>query len=167
MDVVEQLLIPGVEDGGETQLAPKTMLGIGTKLLKGFRDTPEKQVVDHLLVGQGQGVNFMRKGEDAVEVAHRQEFPLACRQPSGLGQGLALGAMAIAAGVVDRTLVVAGITLLQMATQIGSATILDGMHHLEMGQGQGMGLPVSWAVLKEDVGHFPLGPLGYSIHCRP
>ena len=36
---------------------------------------------------------------------------------------------------------------------------LCGMHHREMGQGQGMGLPVSWAVLKKDVGHFPLGPL--------
>lgn len=72
----------------------KTKLWIGTKLLKGLRDTPQKQVVDHLLVGQGQGINFMRKGEDAVKVAHRQEFSLACRQPSGLGQALALGALA-------------------------------------------------------------------------
>ena len=150
--MVEQLLVPGVEDGGETQLTPKAVLGIGAKLLEGLGDTAKKEVVDYLLVDPGQGIKFMGKGEDAVEVTHWQEFRLACRQPSGLGQGLALGTMPIAAGVVDRALVVAGITLLQMAAQIGGAADLDGVHHFELSQGQGMGLAVSWAVLSKDVG---------------
>ncbi len=148
MDMVEQLLVPGVEDGGETQLSPKAVLWIGAKLLEGLGDTAKEQVVDYLLVDPGQGIKLMGKGEDAVEVTHWQEFSLACRQPSGLGQGLALGTMPIAAGVVDGALVVAGITLLQMATQVGSATDLDGVHHFELRKGQGMGLPVSVAVLK-------------------
>ena len=71
---------------------------------------------------------------------------------AGTALGLASGTMPIAAGVVDGALVIAGITLLQIAAEIGGTAGLDGVHHVELGKGQGMSLPVSLTVLLEDVG---------------
>jgi len=49
-------------------------------------------------------------------------------EPFGLGQGLALRTMAVAAGVERNDLVPAIVALVDMAAQIGRAADLDGAH---------------------------------------
>ena len=51
-------------------------------------------------VALDQRVQVMRQREHDMVVAARQELAAACRDPALLGQRLALGAMAVTAGVV-------------------------------------------------------------------
>ena len=94
----------------------------------------------------------MRQSKDVVEVADRQQLGLTVGQPLGPGQGLAFGAMTVAAGVVDRPLVSALIALFQVAAQGGGATAFDGSHDPLVFPRQGVLLPVGGAVLADDVG---------------
>jgi hypothetical protein len=49
---------------------------------------------------QDHGIEFMRQGEDHVEVVDRQDLRLAFGQPALAGHMLAFGAVAVSAGVI-------------------------------------------------------------------
>jgi len=89
----------------------------------------EENPVDHFFVLIGEGGNLFRHGEDDVEILDGEEFGLTVLEPLGAGEGLALGAMAIAAAMIGGALVAAGVTLLQVAAQGGSTAEFDGAHH--------------------------------------
>ena len=97
MRVMGKLLAPGVEDGEESDLGAQ-MFGISGNRAERGRHGVEQQVVDDGLVLQGQPGNGLRQGEHDVEIGQREQLLLAGPDPAGLGQGLALGAMAVAAG---------------------------------------------------------------------
>ena len=113
-----EVLAPGVEDGQEADLGPE-VLGIGGDLLQGLGGGPEEQAVDDAGVLQGDRAERRREGEDEVEVLDGQEFGLAGLHPVGGGGGLALGAVAVAAGVVGDLPVAAPVALLDVAAQGG------------------------------------------------
>ena len=67
-----------------------------------------------------------------MEGAGGQEQGLLFFEPLGLGEGLTLGAVTVPTGVVGGVLVATGITLIEMAAELSSATAFDGSHGLVM-----------------------------------
>jgi hypothetical protein len=61
-----------------------------------------------------------------MKILALQEFGLTLCQPLGSGQGLALGAMPVRAGVVCIPFVAALVTLLEMAAERRCAAQFDG-----------------------------------------
>ena len=63
-----------------------------------------------------QAIERVRDGEHDVCVRHRQAFTLPSSEPLFFAAGLAFGAMAVAARVIDVTGAVAAITAFDVAT---------------------------------------------------
>jgi len=97
MNVGVELLVPGVEDGGDSEFSAEFP---GGKTQEGFGDGLEEDVEDDFLIRQRDGIEFVRQGEDGMEVGDWQEFSFSGGEPAGFGEGLALGAMTVAAGII-------------------------------------------------------------------
>jgi hypothetical protein len=67
----------------------------------------------------------MRESEDDVEVGGREEFGLAFFKPSLPGDVLTLGAVSIAAGVIEDTLSATVGTALNVPTQGGGTAVKE------------------------------------------
>jgi hypothetical protein len=67
----------------------------------------------------------MRESENDVEVRGREEFGLAFFKPSLWGDVRTLGAVSIAAGMIEDTLCAAVGTALQVTTQGGGAAVKE------------------------------------------
>lgn len=67
----------------------------------------------------------MRESENDVEVGSGEEFGLAFFKPSLSGDVLTLGAVSIAAGMVEDTFCATVGTALQMTTQGGGAAVKE------------------------------------------
>lgn len=87
---------PCVQYGGEPEQGPESF-GVPAKLEQRPGGGLEEQVVDPARISLGQAVKFARQGEDHMEVVGRQDTPFTLLEPPGLVQGLAFGAMPIAA----------------------------------------------------------------------
>ena len=131
MRVEEKVLRPGVENGGEADLGSQ-VFRIGGDGPKGGRDGLEEEVVNDLLVVEGEGAEGVGKREDEVEVRDRQEFAPPSFEPFGFGQGLTLWAVPVAAGVVGDHLVAAAVAPVEMPSEDGGAALLHGAHHLPL-----------------------------------
>ena len=92
-----EVLSPGVEHTQETDLCAK-MLRIGGDLQQGCSAGAEQEVVDDLLILQGQPRQLMWDGEDDVNIVDRQQFLAAPGEPLVASVGLALWAVPGAAG---------------------------------------------------------------------
>jgi len=68
---------------------------------QGFGAGPEQEIVDDLLVLQGQRGKPMRKSEDDMDIASGQEFLAARLDPTVAGVGLALGTVPVTASNGD------------------------------------------------------------------
>ena len=68
MDVVAQGLVPGVQDGSDTDGAAHAALAIGAEFEQGLRDCSEKNVVERLLVSQRDGIELVRDREDKMGI---------------------------------------------------------------------------------------------------
>ena len=118
-----------MEHSSEADAGPK-VLGIGGDGEQRLGRRAEQQVVDHRLVLVGDRGDLGRQREDQVEVADRQQIGLAGSEPVLRRRTLALGAMAVAAGVVGDTAVAAILAALDMTAEGRRAAVLDGRHHL-------------------------------------
>ena len=96
---MHQRLAPGVEHGDAADLGTE-MLRVGGDGLEGSCGRSEQCAVEFALVLQRQRRQFCRQGEDDVEIGDRQQVLAAIFEPRGALVGLALGTVAIAAGVV-------------------------------------------------------------------
>ena len=67
MGMMLELLIPGVQHAEETDLGAQ-MSGIASNFEQGCGAGAEQQVVDDLLVLQGEGCQFPRQSKDDVHV---------------------------------------------------------------------------------------------------
>jgi len=118
------LLGPGVEDRGEPHLAAE-VLGISTQLFEGARDSLEEQSVEAGGVCPEQRIEFVGDGDDRVEVGCGKDLLHALGHPLCTPDALALGAVAIAAGVVGGLRVAARVTHLEVAAESRCAAALD------------------------------------------
>src|SRR5208337_341155 len=127
----------------------------------------EEEVVDHILVVEGDGVKGLWDGEDHMEVLHGQEFGSALFQPASARQPLALGTMPVTTGTVLNVGEVAVVAPFDGAAQDGGAAGFNGPHQTMLMQGQGMGLAESGTVLAKDVGQLQSGCRHYFVVLRP
>ena len=99
MDMVIKLLVPGMEDLNDAGRRAE-MLFVGGKLQEGIRAAAVEKAVKQELVGVKERVEFMWKGEDHMEIRGIDHLCPALIDPDFLFDGLAVGAAAVAAGVV-------------------------------------------------------------------
>ena len=127
-----ELLIPGVQHHGETDLAAKVVSPEGQECVGGGAKQEVQQRAPVALAGQDERIQFMWQRKHVVEVRRRQQFPLAILDPGRLGQGLAFGTMPVAAAVVQMPLVATALAPLSVTAQGGRATMHDRPRYLEL-----------------------------------
>ena len=96
MGMVLEFLTPGMEHAEEADFGAE-MAGITGDFEQRFGTGAEQEIVDDLLVLQGQRGEPPRKGEDDMDVGGGQEFAAARLQPTVASEGLTLGAVSIPA----------------------------------------------------------------------
>src|ERR1700687_2271731 len=146
-----------MEHGEETDGCPE-MFRIAGYRQQGFGAGAEKDAVDQRLVLQRHLGNGFRQREYDVEIFDGQQFELPAFDPCGARQRLALGTMAVTAGVIAVASVGAVAAFFEVAAQSGRTADLDGAHHPQMIARQGMRLPVVRAVLSKNGGQLQSGP---------
>src|SRR5262249_49041316 len=97
------------------------VLGVGSHLPQGLGRGAKQQVVEYSLVLQRQRRQFVWQGEDDVVILDRQERLGLTLEPGRVAASLALGAMAIATGIVADEPGAAVVALLDVAAQRGGA----------------------------------------------
>ena len=159
VDVGSELLVPGVKQSDETDLASESIVRIFPEGLQRLAGGTEKKVIDGFLIVHhlGDGVQLVWEGENHVEIGHGQQLGPASLHPAGAGHGLALGAVAVAAGVVVDALESAPIALLDMAAHLGCAALLYVAHHPVVLQGEAVAAAVGLSVEAKDIGHLRPG----------
>jgi hypothetical protein len=90
--MMPESLPPRMQGRHKPDLGPEG-LRVGRNPLERLGGGAEQEVVDDPRVLQGDGPEARWQGEDDGEVLHGQQFGWAGRQPLGLGQGPALGAV--------------------------------------------------------------------------
>jgi len=153
--VMQQGLRPSVQHGKEADLSSE-VFRVGSDGAERFRGCPEEDAVDDALVLKSHRRNFIGNGKDDVIVGNGKQLGHARLEPLGLGERLALGTMAVAAGVVGDPLGAALIAHVDVPAQEGSPADFDGAHGtmLLTRHGSAVDLPVLRAALVQDVGHF-------------
>ena len=91
-------------------------------------------------------------------VSNRQQFGTPPREPLLSGHCLALGAVAVAAGVVGNALMGTVAASLDMTAKGGGTAGLDGAHGLELFERERVVVTVRLAVTPEDIGQLEAGP---------
>jgi hypothetical protein len=145
-----------VQDGDEADLGAQ-VLGIGSDGAQGLGAGVEEQIVEGGFVLKGDRRDRLGHGKDDVEVIDPgEQLGLAIFEPLRAGEGLALGAGAMATAVIGDALMAAAVTLLDMATEGGGATAFDGAHGAQLppAERRGMRLPISGSGVAEDIRHF-------------
>jgi len=109
----QKILSPSVEHGGKTDLRTQPAR-IGGQFQQRLTGGAEQQAIQHAPILQAQRLELLGQCEDDMEVRRRQEPRQTRLHPLDLASGLALRAMAIAAGVVgdlDRSAGVTGVDM--------------------------------------------------------
>ena len=126
-----ELLIPGVQHAEEADLRTE-MFGITCDFQKRFRTGAKQEIVDDLLILQGQWRQLARQGEDHMHVARREKLPATRREPTVASTGLTLRAVPVAARVVGDGAMSAAGAFIEMAAERGGATPLNGPQHFDV-----------------------------------
>ena len=146
-------LVPGVQDRGEAHLGLQTLIVPG-KLQESLGDAGKEEIEDESRVVQSQRVELVGQGDHQVEVVGGQEPFQALGQPLGLLEALALGTVAVAAGVVGDRQVAAALTAdVHVAAQTGGAAAFDIPHSLMLPRAETLVFPVVRAMVVKDLGH--------------
>ena len=135
-----EVLCPGVKDRGDAECAALRLSGEVTPILSKGGEcccrSAEQEIVNDPWSVQRQGTKLVRQGEDDVEVLDREEIGASCLDPIGLSQRLTLGAVPVAARVVDGAPVPALVAGFEVTTegcrstltQVADGVELDGTH---------------------------------------
>jgi len=129
-----QILAPGVEHAEETDFRTQ-MFGIGGDGEQGLSGGAEENLVDGLLVLQGDGGDGLGQSEDHVEIGGGQQLGLSLLEPLETGLSLALGTVPVTAGTIARMGVLAVAAEFDDTAQLRCAAGLDRLHDTAMMQG--------------------------------
>ena len=99
MDVLPQILPPRMKHHGDAEFAPEPA-GIAPELEQGLRGRLEQQPVDEGGMALRNPIELMGQGEHDMPVRDVEQVGALALDPSGLCQGLALGAVTIPARCV-------------------------------------------------------------------
>jgi len=159
--VMNERLSPRVQYAQKTDLGAQA-LRVGRDLQQRVGHAAEQQVVEHALVLQHEFGELVRHGEHDVEVVQRDQFANARRHPVVARLRLALGTVAIAAGVErEAEILSAPRAAVAVATERRRAAALDGSHDLMLrpGDAGAAALDEASGPRAEDVGHLQRGPV--------
>src|SRR5271168_53557 len=131
MRVEFELLTPGVQHAEEPDFGAEVSR-IPGDFHQCFRTGAKQEIVDELLVLQGQWRQFTRKREDHMHVARREKFSPTCGDPAFPRRRLTLRAVPVAAGVVGDGAIPAAGALIEMTAECGSTTARNGPQHFHM-----------------------------------
>ena len=106
MRVQSQVLSPGVQNAEEADLGSE-VLGVGRNFEHGLSAGAEEQIVEQPWIALTERVQLVGQGKDDVEVGHAEQILFAPCQPALACLSLALGAVAVATGVIGNGLMVA------------------------------------------------------------
>src|ERR1039458_1229294 len=156
----EEILSPTVEHGEEADLGAE-MFGIGSDGRQGLGRGSEQNAVDEIFVLVSNGGDRFGEGEDDMKIRSRENFRFPFFDPFGTRQGLALGAMSVAAAIVSVALVRTAVAVLEMTTQGRGPAHLDRGHDASLcrGERRTMLLAIGFTIAAEDVRHFQLGAI--------
>jgi hypothetical protein len=120
-----------------------------------------QDAVDNIFVLVSNGGDRFGEGEDDMEIRSRENFRFSFFDPFGTRQGLALGAMSVAAAIVSVTLVRTAVAVLEMTTKGRRPAHLDCGHDASLcrGERRTMLLAIGFTIAAEDVRHFQLGAI--------
>jgi len=154
-----QLLIPGVEHAEEADFGPE-MTGIAGHFEQRFRTGSEQQIIDHLLVLQGQRSHFVGQREDHMRIACGQEFAPSGGEPAVACACLALRAVPVATRVEGDGPMSAGGAFVDVTAERGSATAFNGREHLQVCPAQGWTVSLNKArsCATDNIGHLERRP---------
>ena len=154
-------LSPGVQDGEEPNLDAE-MLGVGSHFEQRGGAALEQQREQPPLILPHQRHERVRYAEDQMEVARRQEFLLALREPLLASVGLALGAVPVAARVIRDGLMTAAHALIAMSAERDGTATRNGSEHLALRPGQRRALAETVTCFADYIGHLK----GWPTHPR-
>jgi len=123
---IPELLIPRVENGDEARCGSEAA---AAHLDHGLRGGLKQQGVGDARIATEEGDETRRESEDLMKVENREEVMHLGLDPEGLIQALTLGAVSIAAGVVDGNFTSAVIASLLVSAQGRGATRGERLHH--------------------------------------
>jgi hypothetical protein len=123
----------------------------------------EQEVVDQSWIGSGEWMESVRKRRDDMKIGHRQEVLCPVLDPLRPGDGLALGTVAVTAGIVDVLLDSAAVTAKDVPTKDGRSAELDGAHDSVLLPGNVVIVSVGVTELAEDIRDVELR----SLHREP
>ena len=127
MGMMKQALTPGVKNGKESDDGAE-MFGIGGNGLERLGGSPEENAVNGPLVLQGDVGNLFGHGKNRMKILGLQNLGLPVLYPLGAREGLALGTVAVGAGVVGDALVAAPIADLDVTAKSGGAAAFNRGH---------------------------------------
>jgi hypothetical protein len=126
MREIPELLIPGVENGDEARRGSEVT---ATHVDHGLRCGLEQKGVGGARIATEERMETGRESEDLVKVRDGQQVVDLGLDPEGLVQALTLGAVSIAAGVIDGSFTSAVIASLFVSAQGRGATRGERLHH--------------------------------------
>jgi len=153
--MMDERLSPGVQYTQKADLGPQAFR-IGRHFQQGGGHAVEQQVVEYAFVLQHQFGELVRHGEDNVEVFERNQFASARRDPAIARLCLALGTMAVAAGVEGEAEILPAFRATVAVFAEGCrAAALNGPHDLVLRPGEvgASALDVAARPGAEDIGH--------------
>ena len=125
VDMVVQLLIPGVEYLDDPGLCAKIFL-VCTQFQKGFGTALMEQSVKELLITVDQGIEFMGESKHHVEVRGINDFRPAFIHPDFFQYSLTDGAVPVPAGILVEFHVSAFAALTDIESKPAGLTCQDG-----------------------------------------
>ena len=154
MRMVVEVLPPSVQHTCDANCCSK-MLRIGSDGRQCLCCGGEEEGIDFGLVLIGDGADRRRQREHDMEVGNRQQLRLACHKPRFRCPPLALGTVAIAAGVISNARVRTVLAALDMPAERRGAADLDSRHDAPLAKAQmsRVGSTPGGAVATEDVRH--------------
>src|SRR6202051_1717663 len=131
MRMRSELLIPGVQHAEEADLRTE-MFWITCNLQKRFRTGAKQEIVDDLLILQGEWRQLAGQGENHMHIARREKFLATCCKPAVASTGLTLRAVPVAARVVGDGAMSAAGAFIKMAAERGGTTPRNGQQHFDV-----------------------------------
>jgi len=120
-----EFLAPAVQHAEETNLCTEVSR-ITSDFEKGFRTGAKQEIVDDLLVLQGQWCQLARQREDHMDVACREKLLATRCEPAVARPGLTLRAVPVAARIERDGAMSAASAFIEMAAERGGATPRNG-----------------------------------------
>ncbi len=150
VEMLRKILPPRMQNRRDADRAAE-MTGIAPEGEQGVGGGAEEERVEHARIALREGVERVRQRKDDVEIRNRQQLGAPRREPPFFAQGLALGAMAVATGVVGDAHRAAPVTRLLMPAEDGGAAGLDGVESPLLDGGEAVRATIRLAMSAHDV----------------